>query len=180
LPFSLPKFDLDFEFIKTTVVFKTTVVCNRFNVQKMRKQREPIRLLLTWIRGAVGKEFVIKHYKYGVVKTKFPDMTRIIASARQRKCRNLFKEAVEYAKSVYADPVKKKEWQKKTRKKHRVFNRIVKDYMLAAKESSLKRQEAGTRIIRRCFDPLQKMDNENCAGLPFLSAQHSPNFVETG
>ena len=128
----------------------------------MKKQKEPIRLLLTWIRGAVGKEFVIKHYKYGVVKTRFPDMTKIIASAQQRKCRDLFKEAVAYAKGVYADPVKKREWQKKTRKKHRVFNRIIKEFMLAVKESELKRQQETSRIIRRCFDPLQKMENENC------------------
>jgi hypothetical protein len=44
--------------------------------------------------------------------TKFPDMTRIKASAGQHKCRNLFREAVTYAKTVIADKVKKKEWQK--------------------------------------------------------------------
>jgi hypothetical protein len=180
LPFSFPKFDQDFEFIKTTVVLKTTMVCNSFNVQKMRKQKEPIRLLLTWIRGAVGKEFVIKHYKYGVVKTKFPDMTRIIASARQCKCRNLFKEAVEYAKSVYADPVRKKEWQKKTRKKHRVFNRIVKDYMLAAKEAAYQREKTGTLIIRKCFDTLQQMENTNIPETLQISSTLAQNYIETG
>ena len=128
----------------------------------MKKQKEPIRLLLTWIRGAVGKEFVIKHYKYGVVKTKFPDMTKIIASVQQRKCRDLFKEAVAYAKMVYADPVKKKEWHKKSRKKHRVFNYIIKEFMLEVKRSALNRQQATARIIRRCFHPLQKMESENC------------------
>ena len=114
-------------------------------------KKEKIPLLLTWIRGAIGKEFVIKHYRYGVVKTKFPDMTRIIASVQQRKCRNLFKEAVAYAKTVIADPVKKKEWQKKVRIKHRVFNRIIKEYMLAAKEMKEQRLRIASRIIRKCF-----------------------------
>ena len=121
----------------------------------MKKQKQHIRLLHTWIQGAVGHDFVIKHYKYGPVKTKFPDMTRIIASAQQRKCRNLFKEAVDYANKVYADPIKKKEWANKSRKKHRVFNYIIKEYMLAAKEAATKHQEIGTIIIRKCFPHLQ-------------------------
>ena len=120
---------------------------------KMKRKREPIRLLLTWIRGAVGKEFVIKHYKYGPVKTKFPDMTRIIVSAQQRKCRNLFKEAVDYAKSVYADPVKKKQWAERPRKRPRLFNAIIRKYMLAAKEAAYQREKIGAIIIRKCFPP---------------------------
>lgn len=43
-------------------------------------------------------------------------MTRSIASAKHRKCRNLFKEAVEYAKQVIADPEAKAAWQKNLRK----------------------------------------------------------------
>ena len=123
----------------------------------MKRKKEPVRLLLTWIRGAVGHDFVIKHYKYGVVKTKFPDMTRIIASAQQRKCRNLFKEAVAYANTVYADPIKKNEWWKKAKNKGHVFNYIIKHYMLAAKEATHKRQEIATVIIRRCFEPGHKL-----------------------
>ena len=130
-----------------------TILISEF--YEMKKQKQPIRILLTWIRGAVGKDFVIKHYRYGVVKTRFPDMTKIIASAQQRKCRNLFKEAVAYARIIYADPVKRKEWAAKTRKKHRVINFIIKQYMLAAKEAALKRQEIATVIIRRCFEPRQ-------------------------
>ncbi len=60
-------------------------------------------------------------------------MTRIIASAKQRKCCNLFKEAVEYAKQVIADPVEKAAWQKRLRKRNGVFNAAVKFYMLKEK-----------------------------------------------
>ena len=108
-------------------------------------------MLLTWITGKVGKEFVIKHYKYGVVKTKFPDMTKIIASAQQRKCRNLFKDAVAFAKTVYADPIRKKQYWDKAMNKGHVFNYIIKQYMLAAKAAALQREETGSFIIRKCF-----------------------------
>ena len=88
---------------------------------------------LTLVRGAIGKEFVIKHYSYGAIRTRYPDMTRIIASAKQRKCRNLFKEAVEYAKQVIADPAEKAAWQKRLRRRNGVFNAAVKFYMLKEK-----------------------------------------------
>ena len=80
---------------------------------KYKKQRQelPFSLCLVW--GAIGKEYVIKHYRYGVIKTRYPDMTRIVASKKQRGCRNLFREAVAFAKTIIADPVKKQEWQKK-------------------------------------------------------------------
>jgi len=35
-------------------------------------------------RGAVGKRVVFKQYKNGEVITKFPDMSRIVASSEQR------------------------------------------------------------------------------------------------
>ena len=142
-------------------------------------KREPIPLLLTWIRGAIGKEFVIKHYWYGVVKTKFPDMTKIIASAGQRKCRNLFKEAVAYAKTVIADPVKKKEWEKKVKIKYRVFNRVIKEYMLAAKKALEQRQQIGAKIIRSCFNPVV---DEIChiAEPSGFTGKHDREFMETG
>ena len=105
------------------------------------------------MRGGIGKSFCIKHYNRGIIKTKFPDMTKIIASGQQRKCRNIFKEAVAYAKTEYTDPVKREKWTKRAIKKHHVINYIIKEYMLAAKEASLKRQEIATIIIRKCFTP---------------------------
>ncbi|MEP7111244.1 MAG: hypothetical protein ABI760_24825, partial [Ferruginibacter sp.] len=77
------------------------------------KNRVKLSFVQRMIQGAIGKEYVIKHYRYGIIKTKFPDMTKIIAFPGQRKCRNLFREAVAYAKSVIADKEKKKEWQKR-------------------------------------------------------------------
>ena len=109
---------------------------------------------LRWAQGAIGKRFVIKHYKNRRVITKFPDMTRIIASKGQRKCRDLFKEAVAYALSIVRNKEKKEEWRKKLRKKPGdVYNALIKAYMLEAKarikdEKELKAIKCLLRLIK--------------------------------
>ena len=81
-------------------------------------------------------------------------MTKIIASAQQRKCRYMFKEAVGYAQHIMADPAKKAEWLKKVKKKHRVFNQIIKYFMLEDKRLKEQRERVGARMIRRSFIPV--------------------------
>jgi hypothetical protein len=122
-----------------------------YNYYKMK--RKPCRLpwLLTFVRGAIGKEYVIKHYRYGIIKTKYPDMTKIVASPGQRNCRNLFKAAVKHAQKIMRDPVQKAAWLKRVRKKHLVFNMIIKAYMLAAKKRAKERQVTGKYLLRSCF-----------------------------
>ena len=78
-------------------------------------------------------------------------MTRIVASEKQRSCRDLFKEAVAKAKKVMADPVQKAAWKKKVRQKHLVFNMIIKHYMLAEKKAAKKRELEGKYLLRSCF-----------------------------
>jgi hypothetical protein len=87
------------------------------------------------ISGAIGKQIVFKQYKDRQVVTKFPDMSGIIPSAGQRKCRNLFKEAVAYAKAINNDPEKKKAYLRKTAKKRNVFNAAISEYMKKAKKA---------------------------------------------
>ena len=94
----------------------------------MRKKKLPLNLLM--IRGAVGKSFVIKHYKFGVFMTRFPDMTKIVASKKQRVRRDLFAEAVAWAKTVIADKTKKEEWQKRLKRTKRVYHAAIKEFML--------------------------------------------------
>lgn len=107
--------------------------------------------MYTLITGAIGKEYVIKHYRYGVIRTKYPDMTHIVASLRQRKCRDLFKEAVAYARAIIADPVKKTAWQKKLRKRNSVFNAAIKEFMLREKKVKQAAELATNRLIRLAF-----------------------------
>lgn len=88
------------------------------------------------ISGAISKQIVFKQYKDGQVITKFPDMSGIIASSGQRNCRNLFKEAVAFAKSINNDPEKKKAYLKKTAKNQTVFNAAISEYMKKMKQEA--------------------------------------------
>ena len=106
------------------------------------------------VQGAIGKEYVIKHYCYGPIRTKFPDMTIIIASAGQRKCRNLFKEAVAYAREIIADPERKKAWQKKLRRRNSVYYAAIKEFMLREKRKKEKEMERARQLIARALNPL--------------------------
>jgi len=125
---------------------------------KIKRRPSNLPLLLTFVRGAIGKEYVIKHYRYGIIKTKYPDMTKIVASEKQRSCRDLFKEAVAKAKKVMADPVQKAAWKKKVRQKHLVFNMIIKHFMLVEKKAAKKREMAGKYLLRRCFKEAEEIN----------------------
>jgi hypothetical protein len=121
------------------------------NYRKIKRKTSTLPLLLTYVRGAIGKEYVIKHYRYGIIKTKYPDMSRIVASEGQRSCRSLFRESVARAQKVMADPVQKAAWLKKVRQKHLVFNMIIKAFMLAEKKAAKKREMTGKYLVRSCF-----------------------------
>ena len=69
--------------------------------------------------------------------TKFPDMSQITASAHQRRCRNLFKEAVAYAKAINNDPDKKKAYLKNTGENKTVFNTAISEYMRRVKHENV-------------------------------------------
>ena len=111
----------------------------------MKRKKLPLSLLM--IRGGIGKQFVIKHYKWGIIMTKFPDMSGIVASKGQRRCRNIFKEAVAYARKVIADPVLKNEWQKKLRRRNGVYNAAVKFYMNNNKPGKKEFQPGSLKIV---------------------------------
>ena len=80
------------------------------------------------IRGAIGKRYVIKHYRYGVIMTKYPNMKNIIPSEAQKMRRRLFRKAVKYAQDVYANPVLKEEKRKILRRPTRLFQALIKEW----------------------------------------------------
>jgi hypothetical protein len=82
-----------------------------------------------FVRGRIGKLFVIKRYKGGVVvMTRYPDMTNIIASEKQKIQRRLFKQAVKYAKEIFSNPSKKAEKKKELRRPRRLFQALMKEW----------------------------------------------------
>lgn len=87
----------------------------------------------TLLKGAIGKRFVVKHYSKGLVITKYPDMTRIVASKKQASCRRLFKEASAYAVSIIDDRAKREALALRIRKNTGLYNAAIKEYMLSAR-----------------------------------------------
>ena len=125
-----------------------------YNYRNMKRKPCKLPWLLTFVRGAIGKEYVIKHYRYGIIKTKYPDMTRIVASPGQRSCRDLFKTAVKRAQKTMDDPEQRAAWLKKVKQKHRLFNQLVKHFMLEAKKAAKKRETEGKYLICSSFKRL--------------------------
>jgi len=116
--------------------------------------------------------------------TKFPDMSGIIASVRQRRCRNLFAKAVEYAKSVIADPELKAAWQKKIRRRNGVYNKAIKAFML--KESNALQRDVflemkKMRLAFRNAGRRKKGQRENIGKVAFgKRVVERDVFLETG
>jgi hypothetical protein len=73
-------------------------------------------LLVKGMSGAIGDELVLKQYKYGMVVSRYPDMSKVKASTLQKENRNLFRDAHYHAQGINRDPVKKAAF-KKTMKK---------------------------------------------------------------
>ena len=124
-----------------------------YNYRKMKRKPCKRPWLLTFVRGAIGKEYVIKHYRYGIIKTKYPDMTRIVASPGQRSCRNLFKTAVKRAQKTMDNPEQRAAWLKKVRQKHRLLTSLLNT--LCWKQKKLQRN--GSWKASTCCDPALKI-----------------------
>jgi hypothetical protein len=110
------------------------------------------RLLLRIIQGAIGKSYVVKRYRGGrIVVTRFPDMSGIVASAKQRVRRALFREAVVYAKWIIADAERKKVFQKSLprRKQRKVYQAAIQLYMrMQGDKQWLRKQLAVQAVVR--------------------------------
>ena len=102
------------------------------------KQKLPF--IYRMIRGAIGKRFVIKHYSYGVVKTKYPDMKHIIPTEAQKARRRLFKKAVKYAQSIYANPELKEKKRRILRRPKRLFQELMKEWFKMRAEKAFYNQ----------------------------------------
>ncbi len=100
--------------------------------------------LLAGIHGALGKTFVIKQYKDKVVYANFPRRSRKKPTATQKDQRQLFKEAVMYAKMILRDPKQKKAYERKLKGKRTVYHAALAEY-LAAERLRIEKLKAHTK-----------------------------------
>jgi len=81
------------------------------------------------MRGAIGKQIVVKQYGKKTVITAYPDMSNVKPSKLQKMKRRKFAAAIEYAQSIIHDPVKKAAFSKKLKKGVRVYNAAIKEFL---------------------------------------------------
>ncbi len=86
--------------------------------------------LISGLRVSLGKAvkpFIVKTLGDKVFISKCPDMSNVVPSELQIESNDRFAAAVQYAKSIVADPVKKANY--KVRDGRNVYHSAIKDYM---------------------------------------------------
>ena len=86
-------------------------------------------VLLHKMRGKIGKQIVVKQYGKKTVITAYPDMSNVKPSKLQKLKRKMFAAAIEYARTIVNDPVKKAAYAKKLKKNTRVYNAAIKEFL---------------------------------------------------
>jgi hypothetical protein len=86
-------------------------------------------VILDKMRGAIGKQIVVKQYGKKTVITAYPDMSNVKPSKLQKLKRKKFAAAIEYARSIINDPVKKSAYAKKLKRGARVYNAAIKEFL---------------------------------------------------
>ncbi len=80
------------------------------------------------LSGKVGN-VIFKNYATKTVISRYPDMSRVVKSAKQLANQDLFSAAHRYAKSVISDPVKKLAFSKTIPKGKMVYHAAVSKYL---------------------------------------------------
>ena len=81
------------------------------------------------ISGQLGKQLVFKKYGNKTVVSAYPDMSRVKPSKLQKAKRNIFKEAVAYARNINNDPAAKKKYLKKVKTGQSVYHFAIQEYL---------------------------------------------------
>ncbi|HEV7329664.1 MAG TPA: hypothetical protein VGN63_01390 [Flavisolibacter sp.] len=84
--------------------------------------------LLNSLRGTIGKEIVFKQYPDKIVVSKYPDMSKVKPTERQKQQRQLMREANAYASMVKRDPKLRAKYEKKLKPGESVFHKAKKDF----------------------------------------------------
>ena len=127
----------------------------------------PFVLKITGTRGAIGKCYVIRYYKdRGYVMSRYPNFKNYVPSEAEKKCRNLFKEASEYAKWIMSNPQRKQAFlntlpPKKRRWQPRrwMISYFMKASVMLKEKLRAKMQRSKTRLKPYIINPLRHQYN---------------------
>lgn len=87
-----------------------------------------LNALFKELKGALGKQIVIKQYKSKTVITAYPVTKKRKPTQLQKIFQNDFTKAVKYAQAIVRDPVKKKAYAKKVKPGQTVYNYAIAEY----------------------------------------------------
>ncbi|OAQ38785.1 hypothetical protein A5893_12105 [Pedobacter psychrophilus] len=81
------------------------------------------------LSGNIDKQIVFKTRGNTTFTARYPDMSKVVPSEKQLAEKSRFAKAVEYAKAIIADPIKKMEVAAHTPKGKLVYHQAIKDYL---------------------------------------------------
>jgi hypothetical protein len=87
-----------------------------------------LNALFKELKGALGKQIVIKQYKNKTVVTAYPSSGNNKPSRLQSLYQKDFAKAVKYAQAIINDPVKKKAYAKKIKTGQTVYHFAIAEY----------------------------------------------------
>jgi hypothetical protein len=89
-------------------------------------------IILKGLSGRIGEFFVVKQYKGKTIVSKYPDMSGVQRSRKQKKNNQKFRNAVKYAQAVMGNEQLRTKYKQKVRKGQSVFQYLIREYMMRA------------------------------------------------
>ena len=81
------------------------------------------------LSGKLANQIVFKTRNNKTFVSRYPDMSKVVPSEKQKAEKGRFAKAVLYAQSILADPIKKQELAARTPPGKLIYHQAIKEYM---------------------------------------------------
>lgn len=86
-------------------------------------------------RATPGKSFILRIEGDDVFIRKFPDMSKVVWTPKQKKQRSLFAEAQAYAREFLSDVARAAQYKETLAPGKRAYNQLIAEYMTRGKQT---------------------------------------------
>ena len=123
--------------------------------------------------GAIGKKVVLKRINGETFACKYPDMSRVKYNKKQVGYQNLFAKAVEHARAVMNDPIKRAEYAQKIHNDKRkrgtsVYHAALKEFMAL---HSQKVSDSQVQTTFQIYQTLYQLSDREAKAVNYLIGQ---------
>jgi hypothetical protein len=84
-----------------------------------------------------GKSYILRIQGEDIFIRKFPDMSNVEWTPKQKKQRSLFAEAQAYAREFLSDVARTAQYKETLGPGKRAYNQLIADYMIRAKQTAV-------------------------------------------